>query len=84
MVDSTNASVGCTAGTGMVASAAVKRFAVGGDHDRRGPVRPVDRHLLGHVVGVRALQAAAQTTISGSADRSMCFLSSVASEAIDL
>ena len=30
---------------------------LGGDDDRRGLVGPVDRHLLGHVVGVRALQA---------------------------
>ena len=32
-------------------------LAVGGDHDRRGLVGPVDRDLLGHVVGGRAGEA---------------------------
>ncbi len=32
-------------------------FTLGGDHDRCGPVRPVDGDLLGHVVGVGALQS---------------------------
>jgi hypothetical protein len=59
-------------------------LAVVGDDDRRRLVGPVDRHLLGDVVGVEPVSPAAQTRISGSDDRSMCFLSSVASQAIDL
>ena len=48
------------------------------------PCGPEDRHLLGDVVGGRPDSPAAHTRISGSDDRSMCFLSSVTSQAIDL
>ena len=57
MADSTKASAGCTGGTVMVARAAGKSVALGGDDHRRRLVGPVDGQLLGHVVGVGRRQA---------------------------
>ena len=63
---------------------AVPRVALVGHHDRGRLVGTEDRRLLGDVVGRAPARPAAHTRMSGSDDRSMCFLSSVASQAIDL
>jgi hypothetical protein len=84
MADNTNASRGSVAGTVNTAEADENRVASVATDDRGRLVRAVDRHLLADVVGGRADEAGGDTRISGSDDRSMCFLSSVASQAIDL
>ena len=75
---------GSTCGTEIVAADAYCAVALVGDDDRCCLVGAEDRGLLGDVVGGAPRNPAAHTMISGSDDRSMCFLSSVASQAIDL
>ena len=52
MADRTKARRGWIAGTVRTAGPAEAPLALGGDDDRGRLVGPVDRHLLGHVVGV--------------------------------
>ena len=53
---------GATAGTAITCERGGEALlALGGDHDRRRLVGPVDRDLLGHVVGVRARRARRRT-----------------------
>ena len=86
MAESTKASSGATAGTVMTSQRGGEALlAFAGDDDRRRLVGAVDRDLLGDVVGGGADEAGARTRGSAARDdRSMCFLSSVTSQAIDL
>ena len=85
MVDSTKASRGWTSGTAITSSAAENRFS------------PSVAITIGAALWARKIATslatssafeptspAAQTRIIGSDERSMCFLSSVTSQAIDL
>jgi hypothetical protein len=84
MADSTKASAESTDGTVSTAARGEPLVALGGHHDRRRLVRLVDGDLLGHVVGGAADQAGGAHQDQRLDDRSMCFLSSVMSQAIDL
>ena len=72
--ESTNASVGCTARhRDRRRARRAKRLSPSvGDHDRRGLVGPVDRDLLGDVVGVRARAARPRTRGSAARTRGRC------------